>query len=134
MTPMDTDGGEGRYDGITQKIIGCAYRVHGVLGPGFLEKVYENALVHELKKAGLAVRQQVRLDVWYDGVAVGDYVADLLVEDVVLVELKVAKAIEDAHIAVAINYCTAARLPLCLVLNFGQRVGVRRVAGPSLRS
>lgn len=67
-------------DPISECIIGCAFKVHGTLGPGFLEKVYENALVHELRKAGIEVRSQAEIEVYYDGAKVGNYVADLLVE------------------------------------------------------
>jgi GxxExxY protein len=78
-------------DKITEKIIGCAFSVSNSLGSGFLEKVYENALYHELTKNGLVVEKQVSLKVKYDGVVVGDYVADFLVEKSILIELKVAE-------------------------------------------
>ena len=78
----------------THRIIGCAFNVSNVLGSGFLEKVYENALVHELRKAEFEVHQQYRIPVRYDGVIVGDYVADILVNEVVLIELKVVEALE----------------------------------------
>ena len=84
---------------ITRAIIGCAYAVSNALGVGFLERVYENALAHELRKAGFHVSQQHRMQVRYDGVVVGDYVADLLVEGQVLIELKVAQELRDAHFA-----------------------------------
>src|SRR3954453_17236190 len=73
---------------LSEKIIGCAFVVSNTLGVGFLEKVYENALAHELRKAGLLVEQQHAITVHYDGVVIGSYTADLLVEKVVLVELK----------------------------------------------
>ena len=75
------------FNPITEKVIGCAYTVSNVLGNGFLEKVYENALAHELRQSGLIVAQQFPIKVHYDGIIVGDYVADLLVEDCILVEL-----------------------------------------------
>ncbi len=106
-------------------------RVGKALGKGYLEKVYENALVHELGKAGLRVEQQRRLMVWYDGVVVGEYVADVVVEDHVLVEIKAAKGIDAAHAAQCINYLTATRLPICLLLNFADKVDVRRFVGPN---
>jgi GxxExxY protein len=81
---------------ITKKIIGCAYKVSNGLGSGFLEKVYENALAHELRKAGLSVRQQYPI-------VVGDFVADLLVEDCIVVELKTVKALDEIHLAQCIN-------------------------------
>jgi len=127
---MDTD--ERRYDAITERIIGCAFRVGSVLGAGFMEKVYENALAHELRKEGLNVAQQVPVEVWYDGVKVGDYVADLLVEGKVLVELKAIKALEMIHHAQCINYLAATKLPVCLLIKFAKRVEVKRIAGASL--
>lgn len=113
---------------ITEKIIGCAYTVGNQLGTGFLEKVYENALAHELRKAGLVVHQQHPIDVVYDGVLVGEFVADLLVEDAVLVELKAIKRIGDIHLAQCLNYLKATNRRVCLLLNFGHtKVQVKRV-------
>ena len=127
---MDTDGH--RYtnsNSLTETIIGCAYRVANTLGCGFLEKVYENALAHELRKAGLSVQQQARTEVHYDGVVVGDYVADLIVEGAVLLELKAGKAIEDVHLAQCLNYLKATGLKLGLLLNFGTpRIQIKRIA------
>jgi GxxExxY protein len=85
---MDAD--ESRLNEITERVIGCAYVVANTLGHGFLEKVYENALAHELRKAGLAVEQQRSIKIRYDGVVVGDYMADLLVEGAVLVDSRSA--------------------------------------------
>lgn len=115
-------------DKITEKIIGCAYRVGNTLGAGFLEKVYENALAHELRKAGFAVRQQHPVPVHYDGIVVGDFVADLMVNDSVLVELKAVRRLKDVHMAQCLNYLKATGLHLCLLLNFGKtRVQVKRI-------
>lgn len=122
-----------RFDHITSLIIGCSYQVGNGLGAGFAEKCYENALVHELRKANLSVQQQVPIQVWYDGVVVGEYVADLIVEGVVLVELKAVKTLDPAHYAQCINYLAATRLPVCLLINFGQKVEVKRIAGKSLQ-
>ena len=103
---------------ITEKIIGCAYRVSNTLGAGFLEKVYENALGYELKKTGLKVFQQCPIHVKYDGIPVGDYIADLLVDDCVIIELKTVKQIDDSHMAQCMNYLKATGLHVCLLLNF----------------
>jgi GxxExxY protein len=81
---------------------------------------------------GLKVEQQVPLKVWYDDIIVGEYVADLVVEDVVLVELKAITGLESIHAAICINYLAATKLPLCLLINFGKRVDVKRIAGPTL--
>jgi len=95
---------------------------------GFVEKVYERALVHELGKAGLAVSQQYPMTVRYDGVVVGEFTVDLLVEQSVLVELKAAKAIDDIHRAQCLNYLKATGLHLCLLLNFGKsRLEIKRI-------
>ena len=109
------------FNPITEKIIGCAYTVSNALGAGFLEKVYENALAHELRKAGLKVQQQHPIQVSYDGIVVGDYVADLFIEDCILVELKAVKALDETHQAQCLNYLKATSLRLCLLINFGKR-------------
>ena len=113
---------------LTRRIIGCAIRVSNTLGSGFLEKVYEFALAHELRKAGLHVQQQHGVSVLYDGIVVGDYRADLIVEDVVIVEVKAAKAIDPGHQAQLLNYLKAASLKVGLILNFGTpRLGIKRM-------
>ena len=113
---------------ITEKIIGCAFRVGHTLGIGFLEKVYENALAHELRKMGLNVQQQISIEVYYDNIVVGFYKADLFVEQIVAVEIKHVKAFDDAHFAQTLNYLRAARKRVALLLNFGApKVEVKRV-------
>ena len=114
---------------ISERVIGCAFRVLNALGPGFLEKVYENAMVHELRKAGLVVAQQQGVTVVYDGIVVGEYAVDLLVEGRIVVELKAIKALDSAHAAQCINYLKVPGLQLCLLLNFGKaRLEIRRLA------
>ena len=113
---------------ITQRIIGCAFAVSNGLGCGFLEKVYENALVHELGKARLGVSQQHPITIYYDGVVVGDYIADLLVAERVLVEVKAVKAFGDIHAAQCMNYLRATGLKVCLLINFGTpKVEIKRI-------
>ncbi|MBN1867260.1 GxxExxY protein [Candidatus Sumerlaeota bacterium] len=115
-------------DELTERIIGCAYTVSNTLGAGFLEKVYENALAHEIRKAGLKVEQQHPVRVVYDGVTVGEYFSDLLVEGEVIVELKAAAKTDDSHVAQCLNYLKATGLHVCLLLNFGKpRVDVKRL-------
>jgi len=104
---------------ISKKIIGCSFQVHNTLGCGFLEKVYENALVIELRKTGLKVIQQAPIKVYYEGEVIGDYIADILVEEEIIVELKATKAIDEIHKAQLLNYLKATRLKLGLILNFG---------------
>ena len=117
-----------RVNLLSTQIIGCALTVLHTLGTGFLEKVYENAFVHELRKAGLAVSPQHRMVVRYDGIVVGDYAVDLCVEYIVLVELKAARAIDEIHRAQCLNYLKATGLHLCLLLNFGQpRLEIKRI-------
>lgn len=112
---------------LTERIIGCAFKVSNALGAGFLEKVYENALALELRKRGLDVKQQAPVSVFYDGTVVGEYFADLVVSDTVIVELKAVKEFSDAHAAQCLNYLKATGLPICLLLNFGKpRVEVKR--------
>jgi len=111
---------------ITEKIIGCAFKVANVLGCGFAEKVYRNSLAHELEKGGLHVEKEKAINVVYDGIVVGEYFADLLVEGTVLVELKSVRSLEDAHTAQCLNYLAATGVPICLLLNFGKRVEIKR--------
>jgi len=113
---------------ITEKIIGCAFKVGNTLGVGFLEEVYENALVHELRKISLFVEQQKALQVLYDGVVVGKYRADLLVEQAIIVELKAVSALEHRHFAQCMNYLKTTGLNLGLLINFGNpKVEIKRV-------
>ena len=120
---------EAETNRLSERIIGCAFQVLNTLGAGFLEKVYENALAHELRKAGLVVAQQHGIIVRYDGVVVGEYAVDLLVEGTIIVELKAIKALDNAHTAQCLNYLKATGLHLCLLLNFGKpRLEIQRVA------
>jgi GxxExxY protein len=111
---------------LTEKIIGCAYKVHNTLGSGFLEKVYENALRIELEKSGLLVRQQAPACVKYDGQVVGEYYADLWVEDRVVLELKAVLALVKEHEVQIVNYLTATGIEIGLLINFGTSVQVKR--------
>ena len=113
-------------DELTRAIIGCAYKVHNALGPGFLEKVYENAMRIELEKIGMAVKQQQPVNVIYDGHFVGQYYADLGVNERVVIELKAVRAIAKEHEVQLVNYLTATQLDLGLLLNFGSSVQVKR--------
>jgi GxxExxY protein len=115
-------------DELCRRVIGCAWTVAVKLGTGFAEKNYENALAHEIRKAGLAMAQQRGITVWYDGIIIGEYTADLLVEEVLLVELKTVKALDDGHRGQCLNYLKATGLRLCLLLNFGTpRMEIRRI-------
>jgi GxxExxY protein len=125
---MNADERRLDLDGITERVIGCAYTVSNTLGCGFLEKVYENALAIELRKTGLRVEQQHGIQVTYDGQVVGDFLADLFVEDCVIVELKAGKTLDDAHYAQCLNYLRATGKQVCLLMNFGRpKLEVKRV-------
>lgn len=116
-----------QYSEILEKIIGCAYRVYNKMGFGFLESVYEKCLVIELAKAGLKAETQQPITVRYDGEIVGDFVADILVESDIIVELKSGRKISKAHEAQLVNYLVATGKPVGLLLNFGeQKVDVKR--------
>jgi GxxExxY protein len=106
-------------DKITEIIIGCAYTVHNELGPGFLEKVYENALRKEIVKKGLKVVQQADIKVWYDGEVVGIYSADVWVEDRIIVELKAAQSLARDNEMQLVHYLTATKVETGLLINFG---------------
>ena len=112
---------------LTHTIIGCAMKVHTTLGFGFLESVYENSLAFALRKKGFEVHQQIAIPVWFRGTKVGDFDADLMVNKLVLLELKVARSIEQAHIAQLLNYLKATPIEIGLLLNFGPRPEFKRV-------
>ena len=126
---MSAGADDAALNRITEAIIGSAFKVANTLGEGFLEKVYENALAHELRKTGFTVLQQHPIPVYYDGVMVGEYFADLLVQDHVIVELKAARSIDEKHQSQAINYLAATGKPICLLINFARDVQVKRFRG-----
>ena len=111
---------------ITEKIIKAFYKVNNTLGFGFLEKVYENAMVVELRKLGCNVLQQKNIKVYYETEEVGDYYADLLVSDSVIVELKAAENICEEHEAQLINYLKATKIEVGLLMNFGKKAEFAR--------
>ena len=111
---------------ITEQIIGAFYAVYNVLGWGFLEKVYQGALEIELRKRGLAIIPQAKIEVFYDGVSVGDYFADFLVEGSVIVELKAVERLAPQHDAQVINYLRASLVEVGLLVNFGPKPEFRR--------
>ena len=112
---------------ITEKIIGCAYRVYNKMGFGFLESVYEKCLLIELRKAGLKAIAQQAITVRYDGEIVGEFVADIVVEDTIILELKSVRRLVKAHEMQLVNYLVATEKPLGLLLNFGEiKVEVKR--------
>jgi len=136
---MDTDKtqisrpaprGDGTYPhrDLTEKIIGAAFEVHRELGPGFLEKVYETALVQELSGRGVSARPQAEIAVRYKGQPVGAYYADLVADGTVLCEIKAARALVSEHEAQLLHYLKATGIKVGLLLNFGaRRLQVKRM-------
>ncbi len=114
------------YKDLTSEIIGCFYNVYNKLGYGFLEKVYENALKYELEKKGFKVEKQRPIHVFYDETKVGEYFADLIVDDAVILELKAAESLCEEHEYQLINYLKATNIEVGLLLNFGKKPEIRR--------
>ena len=113
---------------ISERVIGCAFTVSNTLGAGFLEAVYENALALELAQAGPAFERQKALDVSYKGAVVGHYIADLVIEQRLIVEIKALSSITAVHEAQLMNYLQATGISVGLILNFGTpRLGVKRI-------
>ena len=117
---------QGKHSDITGLILNAFHKVHRELGYGFNEKVYENSLALELRKLGLQVAQQHEIEVFYDGVPVGTYLADLIVDDVVIIELKAVKELSDEHEAQLLNYLKATQIEVGLLLNFGPTTDTKR--------
>lgn len=130
---MNADYQDFKHTELTERIIGAFYEVYNNLGYGFLEKVYENSLVLELRKLGLNVVAQVPISVSYKGVLVGEYVADVLVEDKVIVEIKAVRVLLSEHEAQLLNYLKASKLEIGLLVNFGPRAEVKRKAFDNTR-
>ncbi len=108
------------YKDLSYRIIGLAMEVHSKLGPGFLEKVNENALMLLFKKNGIKAKAQVPIKVTFEEEIVGNYIADMVVDDKIILELKSAESIAKAHKAQALNYLKATGMKLAIILNFGK--------------
>ena len=116
-----------KYRELTEKIIGCAYGVYNRMGYGFLESVYEKCLLIELRKAGLSAVSQKAITVFYDNEVVGEFVADIIVEDIIILELKSVRRIIRAHEVQMVNYLVATKKPVGLIINFGEgKVEIKR--------
>ncbi|WP_319231243.1 GxxExxY protein [Draconibacterium orientale] len=115
-----------KYADLTEAIIMCFYKVYNELGYGFLEKVYQNALLIELQNEELKVESQKPIKVSYQGDVVGEYYADIIVEDVVILELKATETVTEAHEFQLINYLKATKIEVGLLLNFGKKPEIRR--------
>lgn len=115
-----------KHEEVTERVTAAFYHVYNALGWGFLERVYHRALLYELEKRGLNVVSQARFDVFYDGVPVGEFFTDLLVEDCVILALKSAEGIAPEHEAQLLNYLRASNIAVGLLLNFGPKPQIRR--------
>jgi GxxExxY protein len=113
---------------LTEKIIATFYEVYNELGFGFLESVYEEAMLIALSAKGLKANQQIPIPVWFRGKKIGNFEADLIVEDVVILELKAVRLLDEAHKAQLLNYLRATEIEVGLLLNFGQRPEFKRLA------
>ena len=116
-----------RHQELTERIIGIFYDVYNELGHGFLESVYENAMVLALSESGISCQAQHPISVRFRGRIVGDFRADILVENCVLLELKCAKTIDEAHVAQTLNYLKATDIDVALLLNFGPQPSIKRL-------
>ena len=117
---MDTNENKILYKDLSYKIVGLAMQVHNKLGFGFSEKVYENSTMILFRREGIQAKQQTPITVYFEGEVVGDYYADILVEDKIILELKSAEEIADAHRSQVLSYLKATGLQLAIILNFGK--------------
>lgn len=110
-----------KHDELTHKIIGSAMKVHTTLGNGFQEVIYQRALAIEFQKQGLGFSREMEMTIFYEGIDIGTRRVDFFVEDLIMVELKALIKLEDVHLAQAMNYCQAYKLPIGLLINFGSK-------------
>ncbi|OYQ38543.1 GxxExxY protein [Flavobacterium aurantiibacter] len=110
-----------KHEALTHKIIGCAMKVHTILGNGFQEVIYQRALAIEMQKQGLSFNREMEMTIYYEGHDIGTRRVDFFVEDNIMVELKALIKLEDVHLAQAMNYCQAYNLPIGLLINFGAK-------------
>lgn len=115
------------HSDVTEEIIGAFFKVYNTLGYGFLEKVYENAMLIELRNMGHNAEPQRKIKVYYEKIIVGDYYADIIVNKKVIIELKAVSALVDAHEAQVLNYLKATGMEVGLLLNFGKSAEFKRM-------
>ncbi len=115
-----------KHEELTDRIIAGFYQVYNVLGWGFLESVYHRALMHELRKRGMSVESEAKINVYYDGQEVGSYFADLVVENAVIIELKAVEQFTPGHEAQLLNYLKSTSIEVGLLLNFGPKPQIKR--------
>lgn len=110
-----------KYEELTHKIIGCAMKVHSVLGNGFQEVIYQRALAIEMQKQGVGFQREMVMTIFYDGIDIGTRRVDFFVEETIMLELKAIIKLDEVHLAQAMNYCQAYNLPIGLLINFGAK-------------
>lgn len=132
-TLMNADLHDRKHSELTEKVIKVFYDVYNALGYGFLEKVYENALLLEFSRSGITATAQHPINVYYDNAVIGEYFADILIENKVIVEIKAVKALADEHEAQLLNYLKATDIEVGLLLNFGPKPEIRRKAFDNTR-
>ena len=130
---MDADYQDFKYVELTEKIIEIYYRVYNKLGYGFLEKIYENAMMIEFKKENISAVSQSAIKVLYEGEIVGEYFADILISDKIILEIKAAKNIAEEHEAQLLNYLKATNIQVGLLLNYGPKPNFKRKAFDNTR-
>lgn len=122
MNPnTDKKNSKMKYEALTHKIIGCAMKVHSTLGNGFQEVIYQRALAIEFEKQGLGFQREMEMTIFYEGIDIGTRRVDFFVENTIMVELKAVINLEEVHLAQAMNYCQAYKLPIGLLINFGAK-------------
>ena len=109
------------HEELTEKIIGCAFKVYNAMGYGYLESVYENCIAIELKKANISFERQQEISVSYEGEDVGNFIADLIINDTIIIELKSIKSLAKIHEIQLVNYLVATGKPFGLLINFGEK-------------
>ena len=132
-TQMDADYQDYKHKELTEKIIKIFYRVYNRLGYGFLEKVYENAMMIEFRKEGIPAVSQFAIRVFYEDETIGEYYADILVDNKVIVEIKAARRLAKENEAQLLNYLKATNIEVGLLLNFGPKPELKRKAFDNLR-
>lgn len=116
-----------KYENITKKIINISYEVHKILGNGFLEKIYENAMIEEFNRNNINYKSQCPIVVFYKNKIIGNYIADFIIEDKIIVEIKALNGIGKDHQSQLINYLTATKKEVGLILNYGEKLEIKRM-------
>lgn len=130
---MNADNGDFKYKELTDLAINCFYKVYNKLGYGFLEKVYFNALIIEFEKLHIKAKEQYSIQVFYDNIVIGEYFADILLQNEVIIEIKASKNLALEHEAQLLNYLKASNIEVGLLFNFGSKPQFKRIAFDNAR-